>query len=99
MHAHVLDDFGRPDSVEWRHRRYTVSGNSRPTGPADRYFIWDRRDQLVGEVPSLQAARRWIDALSNPCPSAMSTDPQPTSRLGVDCDLSGLAVSSWATTW
>jgi hypothetical protein len=61
MHSHVLDTFGRADSMEWRHRRHTIQANSHPTGQTDRYLVWDHADQLVAEVPSLQAARRWIN--------------------------------------
>ena len=61
MHTNILDTFGRPDSVEWRHRQHTIRANSHPIGRDDRFLVWDRADQLVAEVPSLQSARRWID--------------------------------------
>lgn len=62
MHAITLDNFNTPDSIEWRHRRYVVKRNGWPRGNGDLFLIWDRFDQVVAEVPSLQSARRWIDA-------------------------------------
>jgi hypothetical protein len=62
MHSTVLDTFGTPDSIEWRHRGHFVRANCRPTGTADRYLIWNRCGELVATAPSLQAARRAIDS-------------------------------------
>ena len=62
MHPQLIDTFGTPDSMEWRHRRHVVRANGHPTGDGDRYLVWDRADELVAECPSLRAAGHWIDS-------------------------------------
>lgn len=60
MHSTVLDTFGTPDSIEWRHRRHFVRINSRPASQGDTYLVWNQAGDLIGETPTLQAARQLI---------------------------------------
>jgi hypothetical protein len=61
MHTNILDGFGRPDSIEWRHLGHAIRRNSHPTSRADAYLVWDGSDRCIEQAPSLQAARRLIE--------------------------------------
>lgn len=62
MHPQLIDTFGTPDSMEWRHRRHVIRANGHPAGNGDRFLVWNRADVLVAECPSLRDAGHWIDS-------------------------------------
>lgn len=61
MHQIHLDTLGTPDSKEWRHHGYTIRLNGYPCNPSEKYLVWDRDDQLIGEAPSLREAQQLVD--------------------------------------
>lgn len=61
MHKILLDTLGTPDSKEWYCHGCTIRLNGYTCNQSEKYLVWDRDDQLIGQVPSLREAEQLID--------------------------------------